>query len=85
MKIFELREGDKFKSTNPEIEGEGICIAHKIINGKIRDLFIIWDEIVADLDERHFWWNRDCELISSGNDVSKYQKIFNLKSKEFIC
>lgn len=75
MKVHELRSGDKFKSFN--IPGEGICIAHKIYYGNVLELAIIWEDTFGLIDKFHFWWNRECKLVSSGNDVSEYQK--NLK------
>ena len=81
MKIYELREGDKFKSLNPEVTGSGLCIGHKIIDGNITDLAIIWEDIYQEIYDNHFMWNRDCELISQNNDVFKYQNTFKIKSK----
>lgn len=80
--IQSLREGDKFKSTNSEISGSGICFAHKIIDNKLIDLAIIWDNTFAQIDDYHFWWTRNCELISSNNDITDLQRNFNLKSQE---
>lgn len=81
ISIQSLREGDTFNSVNSEVSGSGICIAHKIIDNKLTELAIIWDDTFALIDEYHFWWLRKCVLISSGNDVSQYQRTFNLKSK----
>ena len=82
MKIYELKQGDKFKSINPEVIGEGICIAHKIYKGELTDLAIVWEDHFECIDKWHFWWNKECELLSSDNDVSEYQKTFKLKSTE---
>lgn len=83
MKIHELRSGDKFGSLN--ISGEGICIAHKIYQNKIRDLAIIWEDHFEIIDKFHFWWNLDCKLISSNNDVKPYQNTFKIKNIVIEC
>lgn len=80
MKVHELREGDKFKSLNPEVKKEGIIIAHRIYQGRVKTLAIIWEDDYAEIDKFHFWWDRDCELVLSGNDVTNYQKIFKRHS-----
>ena len=81
IKVNELREGDKFRSTNPKVNGEGIVIAHVTVNGFTARLVVIWEGLFIRLDDMDNVWVRDCLVVSRDNDVSEYQKKFRLESK----
>lgn len=83
-KFNELKSGEVFRSTNPDLaDKEGICIATTSIKGKNMRVAIIYDGVVDKyIDNIHFIWDRDTEVTGT-IDVSELQKIHGVHDRDF--